>query len=250
MSKLLLSGAGGRMGRILAREAAEFGFETVAGIDNRVQSYADFPIFASFNDINVSADVIVDFSAPAALPGLVAHAKNKGIPCVLCATGYTAQEDALAVELAQYVPVFRSANMSVGVYVLKALAGLAAKMLPGFDIEIVEKHHNQKADAPSGTALALFDAVAGPGAVAAYGRGKENGKRRPEEIGLHAVRGGTVAGEHDVGFYGSNETLRIVHSAQDRTIFALGALKAARFLLLREKGLYTMDDYMRNLSER
>lgn len=249
MNELLLSGAGGRMGRLVSREAGNYGFHIMAGVDSRAQADDGFPIYASFKDVREIAEVLIDFSAPGALPALADYAKEKRIPCVLCATGYSAQDDALVNDLSGLVPVFRSANMSVGVYVLKTLAAQAAKMLPGFDIEIIEKHHNQKADAPSGTALALYEAVAGPSAIAAYGRNRRSGKRQSEEIGLHAVRGGTVAGEHDVGFYGSNESLRIVHSAQDRSIFALGALKAARFLLSCGKGLYTMEHYMRDLSK-
>lgn len=249
MKKLILSGACGRMGRNIAEIAEAYGFEIAAGVDPQGKAYADFPVYPSYGDITEEAQVLIDFSLPSALPLLAEYAARHHLPAVLCTTGYSQADEQQVLALSRQVPVFRSANMSMGVHVLKTLAAQAQKLLPGFDIEIVEKHHNQKVDAPSGTALQLLDALRGEDTFAQYGRTPESGKRKPEEIGLHAVRGGTVAGEHEVGFYGSNEVLTIAHSAQNRAIFAAGALRAAGFLLDKPSGFYTMDDYMAQLNQ-
>lgn len=249
MKKLLLSGACGRMGRNVADLAVEHGFEIVAGVDPLGKAYGEFPVYAHYREVAEAADVCIDFSLPSALPALYEHLKQHPLPAVLCTTGYGAEDEKLIALLSQKMPVFRSANMSMGVHVLKTLAALAKKLLPEFDIEIVEKHHNQKVDAPSGTALQLLSAVKTEETIPQYGRTPKDGKRRAAEIGLHAVRGGTVAGEHEVGFYGSNEVLTLTHSAQNRAIFAAGALRAANFLLDKPNGLYTMDDYMEQLNK-
>lgn len=248
MNTLILSGASGRMGRMVASMAAAYGFSVAAGVDLTGSAYAGFPVYGSFDTVEQTADVLIDFSLPGALPDLYGYLRRTRMPAVLCATGYGENENAMVQALAQTLPVFRSANMSLGVYVLKKLAKEAAALLPGFDIEIVEKHHNQKADAPSGTALALLDAVQGADSAPVFGRTPHSPARAKNEIGLHAVRGGTVAGEHEVGFYGDNETLCLTHSAQSRAVFASGALKAARFLMDKPSGLYTMDDFFAALS--
>ena len=248
MNTLILSGASGRMGRTVASMAEEYGFSVVAGVDPTGSSYADFPVYRRFCDISEHADVLIDFSLPAALNDLGAYLENAHLPAVLCATGYREIEEAIIKKLSQTLPVFRSANMSLGVYVLKRLAKEAKALLPDFDIEIVEKHHNKKADAPSGTALALLDAVQSADTVPVFGRTKQSPARAQNEIGVHAVRGGTVAGEHEVGFYGNHETLLLTHSAQSRAVFASGALKAARFLMDKPAGLYTMDDLFLGLT--
>ena len=235
------------MGRMVAETAAQYDFQVSAGIDLYATKYADFPVYADFTAITVRPDVVIDFSLPQALPALKEYLLKAGLPAVLCATGYTPADDDIVRHLSEHIPVFRSANMSVGVYVLKALAAQAKKMLPDFDIEIVEKHHNQKADAPSGTALALYNAIASQDNQILYGRSPDSARRQSQEIGVHAVRGGTVAGEHEVGFYGSNETLLLTHSAQNRAVFASGALKAAAYLLTQPPGFYTMENYMSSL---
>lgn len=249
MKRLILSGACGRMGRSIAEMAAEYGFSVVAGVDSVGKAYGDFPVYASYQDMNETADVLIDFSLPAAWPHLYSYLVKHPIPAVLCTTGYSADDEKQVALLAQRMPVFRSANMSMGVHVLKTLAALASKLLPGFDIEIVEKHHNQKVDAPSGTALQLLNAVKKDDTILQYGRTPASGKRAAAEIGLHAVRGGTVAGEHEVGFYGSNEVLTLTHSAQNRAVFAAGALRAASFIQGKPAKLYTMDDYMSELNK-
>lgn len=248
MNTLMLSGAAGRMGRMVASMAEAYGFTVVCGVDPTGAAYADFPIYSSFDAVREKADVLIDFSLPRALPALCNYLQSAKMPAVLCATGYGENEESAVRALSMELPVFRSANMSLGIYVLKRLAKEAKTLLPGFDIEIVEKHHSQKADAPSGTALALLDAVRAAGTEPVFGRTPQSSKRAQNEIGLHAVRGGTVAGEHEVGFYGDNETLTLTHSAQSRAVFASGALKAARFLTDKPSGLYTMKDFFAALT--
>ena len=247
MLKILLSGACGRMGRQVAALAEEERMKVACGVDVRAESFGPFPVYPSFSMVKEEADVIVDFSRPEGLPALLEYALPRRLPVVLAATGYNESDAAAIRKAAETIPVFRSANMSLGVYVLKTLARQAAQMLPGFDIEIVEKHHNQKIDAPSGTALMLYDAVKGPDSLPVYGRSQRTQKREQREIGVLSVRGGTVPGEHEVGFYGPGEVVTITHSAQDRSIFARGALRAARFVAACPPGEYNMDDLARDM---
>ncbi len=244
MMKLLISGACGRMGRLIAQEAPGFGFEVAGGIDPNAGVFAAFPIFPSFADVRAEAQVLIDFSSPLTLPGLLAFAGERKLPCVLGTTGFT-PEDMEAIRMAaEGIPIFQSPNMSRGVYVLRQLAAQAARMLPGFDIEIVEKHHNQKAESPSGTALSLMDAVKNDQSIPVVGRNGKDAKRSPNDIGIHSVRGGTVTGDHEIGFYGSHEVITLIHQAQSRAIFAAGALSAAAWLIGKKPGLYGMEDLM------
>lgn len=247
MLKILLSGACGRMGRQVAAMAQESGAQISAGVDVLARQDGAFPVYPSFSLVpeDTGADVIVDFTRPENLSALLAYAKARRLPVMLAATGYNEADLAAIRDAAREIAVFRSANLSIGVYVLRALAAQAAQLLPDFDIEIVEKHHNQKIDAPSGTALMLYDAVSNPQSVPVFGRNGRTQKREKNEIGLHAVRGGTVAGEHEVGFYGPGETVLLTHSAQDRSIFARGALRAAAFIAQQQPGEYSMDDLAR-----
>ena len=247
MLKILLSGACGRMGRQVANLAEEEQAVITCGVDVHVEQGSDFPVYPSFSLVEEQADVIVDFSRPESLPALLDYAKAHRLPVVLASTGYNEEDLASIREAAKDIPVFRSANMSLGVYVLKTLAHQAAQLLPGFDIEIIEKHHNQKIDAPSGTALMLYDAVSTPDTVPVFGRNGRTQKREKAEIGMHAIRGGTVPGEHEVGFYGPSEVVTLSHSAQDRSIFARGALKAARFIATQTPGEYSMDDLAKDM---
>ncbi|NLX83367.1 MAG: 4-hydroxy-tetrahydrodipicolinate reductase [Clostridiales bacterium] len=246
MKRLLISGAQGRMGRMIASQAAQYDLRVIGGIDRSETIGGDVPLFSDFSQVNIPADVLIDFSSPFILNSLLAFATKNGLPCVLGTTGYTeANMDALR-NAAERIPLFYSPNMSLGIYVLKQLAAQAARMLDGFDIEIVEKHHNQKADSPSGTALALLDAVKKADSLPVFGREGRLTKRAPGEIGVHAVRGGTVAGEHEVGYYGNHEVITLSHHAQDRGVFAAGALKAAGWLMAQPAGLYGMQDLMEN----
>ncbi|MBR1585820.1 MAG: 4-hydroxy-tetrahydrodipicolinate reductase [Clostridia bacterium] len=244
-TKIILSGACGRMGRQVAALAEEGAI--VAGVDVNPRQDFPFPVYPSFSLVREEADVIVDFSRPEALPPLLAYAREHRTAVVLAATGYTDQDVAAIAAAAKEIPIFRSANLSIGVYVLKAIAAQAARLLPDFDIEIVEKHHNQKIDAPSGTALMLYDAIRRQDSVPVFGRNGRTQKRENTEIGLHAIRGGTVAGVHEVGFYGPGESLMITHSAQDRSLFARGALRSAAFIARQAPGEYSMDDLAKSL---
>ncbi len=244
--KILISGALGHMGRAVAAQASADGIEIVAGVD-ALQGDCSFPCHTSFDALpDCSGAVIVDFSRPEALTSLLAYAVRNHLPVVLATTGYTPEQEQEVDQAARQIPVFRSANMSVGVALLRHLCQEAAKVLgETFDVEIVEAHHNRKVDAPSGTALLLFDAIKNAYDEPRYaqlGRGGRSCKRQHNEIGIHALRGGTVTGEHEVCFFGPAERIRLSHSAEDRSVFASGALKAAAYLQGKAPGRYTMED--------
>ena len=245
MNRILLCGALGHMGREVAALTEENGFEIAAGVDAAANVPCAFPLYPDFSaGIRESADVIVDFSRPSALEGLLAYAVSHHMPAVLCSTGYGDRENAMIEKAAKEVPLFVSANMSLGVYVLKKLAAAAKALLPQADIEIVEKHHRRKVDAPSGTANALLAVLTDADTTLCYGREGKNCARQPGEIGVHAVRGGTVCGDHDISFFLDDEIVTLSHHAQSRAIFASGALRAARFLIGKAPGLYGMDELM------
>ena len=246
MKKILLCGALGKMGRQVAALAAENGFEIAAGVDFASGAAAPFPVYPGFDSpIQEAADVIIDFSRPAVLEGLLRYAAERKLPCVLCSTGYGEKENAMIQEASRVIPVFVSANMSQGVYALKKLIRLARQLLPQADIEIVEKHHRYKDDAPSGTAVALLDALRDESTALCYGREGKNTRRQSGEIGVHAVRGGTVCGDHEVNFFLDDEIVTLTHHAQSRAIFAGGALKAAHFIMDQQPGLYGMEEMMK-----
>lgn len=249
--KILLGGALGRMGREVTLAAEAAGVVIAGGVDVAYNGQPSaYPIAAEYAQSAAEADVIVDFSRPDALPELLSLAKTKKLPVVLCATGYTDVEIKSIEEAAKVIPVLRSANMSLGVNVLTELVAMAARTLEGFDVEIVEKHHRMKADSPSGTALMLYDAAKqekGPETEPVYGRYGRTQKRTSGEIGVHAVRGGTVTGEHEVGFYGNGEQVILTHRAENRSLFAQGALKAAAYVMDKPAGLYSMRDVVREM---
>lgn len=246
--KIILSGCNGKMGQVIARTVAERdGCEIVAGLDRVADSTGAFPVFATA-DIDVPADIIIDFSHPAMLQTVLTLAEGRHLPVIIATTGLSDEQLAAVRALSEKVPVFFSANMSIGVNLLSALVEKAAKVLGNdFDIEIVEKHHNQKVDAPSGTALMLADAAkAGlsfePHYV--YDRHSVRQKREKTEIGISSVRAGTIVGEHEVIFGGRDEVITLSHLAMSKEIFAVGALNAAAFLVGRPAGLYSMKDML------
>lgn len=246
--KLLLCGCRGRMGRAVAAIAAEQPDVTVvAGVDP-AGGEAAFPVLTHPAECTSAVDVVVDFSDPAALEEELAYVRERRLPLVLATTGLSQEQIALVDAAAQEVPVFFSSNMSFGVALLAALTEKAAAVLgDGYDIEILEMHHNQKLDAPSGTAKMLAQAAEKGLAFTpdiVYDRHERRQKRDPREIGIASLRGGTVVGQHEVIFAGRDEVLRLSHEAQSRDIFAVGALRAARFLLDKPAGLYTMRDLM------
>lgn len=245
MLRIIVGGVLGRMGAQIQSKARDMGCVVVAGVDRiKPEAPLPFPVYTLFSEIHEEADVIVDFSSASLLENLLDTAIKRQLPAVLAATGYSESDTARIEKASQIVPIFRSANMSIGIYVLQMLCAQAARMLPGFDIEIVERHHNQKKDAPSGTAKMLLDTVKRDGTEAVYGRSGNDALRKPSEIGVHAIRGGTLAGEHEVGFYGQQESIMLTHTAQDRGVFAVGALKAAAYIHKQQPGLYSMQDMM------
>lgn len=246
--KIILSGCNGKMGQVIARTVAERdGCEIVAGLDRVADSTGAFPVFATA-DIDIPADIIIDFSHPAMLQTVLTLAEGRHLPVIIATTGLSDEQLAAVRALSEKVPVFFSANMSIGVNLLSALVEKAAKVLGNdFDIEIVEKHHNQKVDAPSGTALMLADAAkAGlsfePHYV--YDRHSMRQKREKTEIGISSVRAGTIVGEHEVIFGGRDEVITLSHLAMSKEIFAVGALNAAAFLVGKPAGLYSMKDML------
>lgn len=250
--RIIVGGALGRMGQELSRQAAQGGAEIACGVDIRYAGEElPYPVHTGFDAASEPADALIDFSRPDALGELLQLVERRGLPAVLCATGYTDEELRMVREAAKSAPILRSANMSLGVNVMRQLVETAAKALgDGYDIEIVERHHRMKDDSPSGTALLLLDAASearGAGTQAVYGRHGRLTRRAPGEIGVHAVRGGSMVGEHEVGFYGDGELLLVTHRAESRAIFAQGALKAARFLMGKPAGMYDMRDVVREM---
>lgn len=249
MINLVISGACGHMGKVVAKLAKEDpNFNIVAGVDLFAENYDDFPVFSSFDEIVAPCDVVIDFSKPALLPSLLHYCKASNIPLILCTTGFSAGELSTIEAFSREVPLFFSANMSLGVNLLKALAQQAVKILgDNFDIEIVEKHHNRKVDAPSGTAILLADAInetlPEPYSYE-YDRHDHPGKRDPHSIGMHSIRGGTIVGEHDVIFAGHDEIITLSHEALSREVFASGALKAASFMQGKPAGKYDMENLL------
>lgn len=244
MVNILLSGACGKMGNAVARCCKEDeNLKIIAGVD-RAEMLCDFPVYKSFDDVNVVPDVIIDFSHISVLDSLLTFAIKNNVPVILATTGYSAEQIAKINDTANKIPVFFTANMSLGVNLLCSLAKSAAKILDDkFDIEIIEKHHNQKIDAPSGTALMLANAVNevfDDKYTYEYDRHSKRQKRSKNEIGIHAIRGGTIVGEHDVIFAGHDEVITLSHSAQSKEVFAAGAVKAAKFIVGKPAGLYDM----------
>lgn len=248
MINVLLSGCNGKMGRVITRLADNFnGLKIAAGFDINNNTSNPYPVFTSLDDCNIKVDVIIDFSNPKAFSGLTTFAREKKIPIVVATTGLSPEQTStLKNDISKEIPVFFSANMSLGVNLLIDLVKKATKVLEGqFDIEIVEKHHNQKIDAPSGTALAIADAINDTLEEKyeyTYDRHSRRKKRSKQEIGMHAVRGGTIVGDHSVIFAGNDEIIEINHTAMSKEIFGVGALKASMFLAFREPGLYSMTD--------
>ncbi len=250
MVKMIMHGCNGRMGHVIVDlVAADDAIEIVAGVDAYGESTYSFPVFKTLSECNVDADVIVDFSNASAVDGLLDHCAAKGIPVVLCSTGLSDEQLSKVKDTSNKVAILKSANMSVGVNalmkVLKEVSPIFAAA--GFDIEIVEKHHNQKLDAPSGTAIALADSInesLSDEYDHVYDRSTRREKRPVKEIGISAVRGGTIVGDHDVIFAGQDEVVTLSHRAYSRAIFGKGAIEAAKFLAGKGPGMYDMSDVL------
>ncbi|MBQ3880136.1 MAG: 4-hydroxy-tetrahydrodipicolinate reductase [Oscillospiraceae bacterium] len=252
MLKILLNGACGRMGHnVAAMLASREDMRIVAGVDVRPEQYADFPVYADIREFTGEADAVVDFTIAPALDETLAYCVKRGIKLIVATTGHTeAQMEALC-EASKTIAVFKSANMSLGVALLADLVRRACRVLgDGYDVEVIEKHHNQKLDAPSGTALMLADAAAEAlpyDAEYQYNRHDVRRVRPKNEIGIHSIRGGTIVGEHEVLFAGPDEVISLTHTAQSRALFAAGTVRAVLFLADKETGFYNMDDLVRSL---
>ncbi len=248
MVKVIMHGCNGKMGQVITRlAAANPELAIVAGVDARAQALNDYPVFGDISECDVEADVVIDFSNAAAVDHLLDWCQEKQMPVVLCTTGLSGEQLQRVEEAAGRTAVLKSANMSLGVNLLMKLLQDAAKVLApeGFDMEIVERHHNQKVDAPSGTAIALADALNGAlegDYEYVYDRSGQRKKRDSHEIGISAVRGGTIVGEHEVIFAGEDEVIEFKHTAYSKALFAKGAVAAAKFLAGKGPGRYDMSD--------
>lgn len=250
MIKLILCGCNGQMGKVIADQVeAMDGFEIVAGMDRKSESIYEFPIFEDINDFTGDADVVIDFSNPSTLSRLLKYSTENNKPLVIASTGFSDDEIDSIKEASLKAPILYSGNMSLGINILLSLVKKAASALEGFDIEVIEKHHNKKVDAPSGTAFMIASAIdeeLNGDADFVYGRQGNDTKRKPKEIGIHAVRGGTIVGEHSVLFAGLDEVIEIKHTAMSKKIFAVGSINAAKFLIDKAPSLYNMDDLFEN----
>lgn len=248
MTRIIMHGCNGRMGQFITRIAAEDAdTQIVAGIDVSDHIQNTYPVFDDIKKCDIEADVIIDFASAKAMDRLLEYSVEKKIPCILCTTGLSEEQLQKIEAASKEVAVFKSANMSLGINLLMKLLKDAAGVLAeaGFDIEIVEKHHNQKLDAPSGTALALADSIneaLDDQYEYVYDRSTRRQVRPKKEIGISAVRGGTIVGDHDVIFAGLNEVITFSHQAYSREVFAKGAIEAAKYLTGKPAGYYTMND--------
>lgn len=250
MIKVIIHGCGGKMGKVVEGIVTrDENCCVAAGIDPRDGINADYPVFKTLADCTVKADVIIDFSTATAIPALLEYCKKTSTPAVLCTTGFSDELTAQVKESSKSVALLKSANMSLGVNLIMNLVKKAADVLyeSGFDIEILEKHHNQKIDAPSGTAIAIADSIneaLDNKLNYVYDRSQIREKRTHDQLGISAIRGGTIVGEHDVIFAGQDEIITINHTAMSKEIFAVGAVKAAKYLAGKPAGFYTMKEVL------
>lgn len=248
MIRMILHGCGGAMGRAVTEMAeSREDISIVAGIDITGKGWGEYPVYTSFADCGETADAVVDFASAKAVDGLLDYCGRTKTPVVLCTTGLSEEQQTKVAEASKSIAVLKSANMSLGINLLLKLLKDAAKVLApsGYDVELVERHHNQKLDAPSGTALALADSVneaLGNEYHYVYDRSQVRRKREEKEIGISAVRGGTIVGEHEVIFAGTDEVIEFKHTAYSRGVFAKGAVEAGKFLAGKEAGMYDMGD--------
>ncbi|HAG70183.1 MAG TPA: 4-hydroxy-tetrahydrodipicolinate reductase [Lachnospiraceae bacterium] len=248
MVNIILHGCNGRMGRMitdLVKDDPDAGI--AAGVDVAGGRLSDFPVFEDIKDCDIKGDVVIDFGIASAVGGVIDYCVKNSIPLVECTTGLSDEDTKKLSEASKEIAVLKSSNMSLGVNVINKVLSQISRVLleSGFDAEIVEKHHRMKLDAPSGTALSLADSInsaCGDGLSYVYDRSGVRQKRSDKEIGISAVRGGTIVGDHDVIFAGQDEVITISHRAYSRAIFAKGAIKAAMYLKDRAAGYYTMSD--------
>lgn len=247
MTRILLCGCNGKMGQAIVKAVANRDDCIItAGVDIITNCGYDFPVFDDFSKVDADVDVIIDFSNPATLNGLLNYAVKNNKNAVICTTGYTKEQIAQIEKASKRVGIFRSGNMSMGINLLIGLVKKAKSILgDDFDVEIVEKHHNQKIDAPSGTALMIaneISAVCNKEPQYVYDRHSYRKKRNKNEIGIHTVRGGSIVGEHEVIFAGHDEVISVKHQAQSKEVFAIGSINAAVFMNTKSAGAYDMND--------
>lgn len=248
MIRVIMHGCNGKMGQVISGlVAADPAVEMVAGIDVWDDGHNTYPVFADINDCDVEADCLIDFSTASAVEKMLDYCVAKKLPCVLCTTGLSEEQLQKMKEASESTAILKSANMSLGInLLLKMLKEAAGVLAPaGFDMEIVEKHHNLKVDAPSGTALALADSINeefNNEYEYVYDRSSRREKRPAKEIGISAVRGGTIVGDHDVIFAGADEVITFSHTAYSKAVFGKGAVQAAKFLAGKDAGMYNMGD--------
>ena len=249
MIKILLNGCCGKMGRTIIEASKDFSnIEIVAGIDKFIDNNLNIKIFQYINEVNIDYDVLIDFSRADALLDLLNFSIKNNKPIVLCSTGYSDEDLKLIYEKSKLIPLFKSSNMSLGINLISSLLKKIVPLLyNNYDIEIIEKHHNQKVDSPSGTAILLADAIKESiheETKYIYGRSGHS-KREKNEIGIHAIRGGSIVGDHDVIFAGNGEIIELSHKALSREVFAVGALKASEFMSkVTSPSLYNMEDVL------
>lgn len=248
MIRVIMHGCNGKMGQVISGLiAADDSIELVAGVDAKDDGHNPYPVFGNISECTEEADCVIDFSAAKAVDGLLDYCAGKKIPCVLCTTGLSEEQLKKVKETSEKTAILKSANMSLGINLLLKLVKNAADVLAnaGFDMEIVEKHHNLKVDAPSGTALALADSIneeLNHEYSYVYDRSTRREKRPQKEIGISAVRGGTIVGDHDVIFAGTDEVVTFSHTAYSKAVFGRGAVQAAKFLAGKPAGMYDMSN--------
>ncbi len=252
MTNIAICGAVGKMGRVIADVIENRDdCRVVAGIDKIAEQYSAFPVYASISDMKEKPQVIIDFSHPSTLEDLLEYCLSNGVALVIATTGYNEEQIDKINKAAEQIPLFFTFNMSLGINLLADLAKKAVKILGGqYDIEIIEKHHNQKIDAPSGTAIMLADAIneeLDEKYTYTYDRHSVRAKRGKTAIGMHSIRGGTIVGEHEIIFAGRDEVISLKHEAHSKQVFAVGSVNAAIFLAGKPAGLYAMSDLLKEI---
>lgn len=251
MIEVMVNGCSGKMGQIVC-DLVEQDENLVlkAGFDKNITGEFAFPVFNDIKNIKEKPNVIIDFSVPIASLNLLKYASENNVPMVIATTGFSQDEEALIKEYSKKIPIFKSANMSYDIMIMKKLVQWLAPLLKGTDIEITETHHNRKIDSPSGTAQMLADSInnsLGNSLHCEYNRHDKREKRDKNEIGMNSIRGGNIVGEHTVQFFGEFETFELKHTSYSRNVFAEGAIKAAKFLIDKPAGFYSMEDMFQNL---
>lgn len=243
MKNIIISGINGKMGQCVYAAAADEGLSVICGVDKKTSANTICPVYSSFKDVKEKADVVIDFSSPTILDELLSFCLKTKTALVIATTGLSGNDEQKIIEASKEIPVFKTSNTSLAMNVLIYAAEQIAEKLTDYDIEIIERHHRLKKDSPSGTAETIINELkkTRENYSVVYGRHSLS-PRKANEIGVHSVRGGGVAGEHEVCFYGDYDTLKIVHTAQDKRLFAKGAVEAAKFIVNKNAGLYGMKD--------